>query len=141
MCAHAPIACTLLVESSAHTETSIKSRHSLPNANVPAVDSGEQARLRALQTDIAAVRCRIVKAEKHRDTWKMAVSNEKYLEGYLLVEMLECQLDEMLRKLRPSPPSTRDVCRRRRDSNQAAADHCDGNRPNKPRRFTSRTRL
>jgi hypothetical protein len=82
----------------------MKSRHSLPAAKVPAVDIDQQARLIALHDDVAALRCRIAKAEKDRDTWKISESNEKYLEAYFLVEALELQLDERLRKLRPVRP-------------------------------------
>ena len=83
----------------------MKSRPYLPPPNVPAVDIEGQAQLIALHDDIATIRCRIARAEKDRDTWKMSGSKEKFLEAYFLVEALELQLGERLRKLRPAQSS------------------------------------
>ena len=76
--------------------TTYSSLHSHP------VDVEPQAALAALHDDIAAIKSRIAKTEKDRDAWKMSGLNEKYLEAYFLVEALELQLDERLRKLRRS---------------------------------------
>lgn len=51
------------------------------------------------QHDIAAIRDRLAKAEADRDAWRAAGLQEKYLEAYGLVEMLERQLDERLRQV------------------------------------------
>ena len=78
----------------------MKPNQYLPDPNPPAVDVNQQGSVIALQDDIAAMRCRIARAEVDRDTWKMSGSSERYLEGFFLVDALELQLDAMLRKLR-----------------------------------------
>ena len=45
-----------------------------------------------LREKIAALRLRIGDAESQRDGWRAAGNQEKYLEGYSLVEALEVQL-------------------------------------------------
>ena len=49
------------------------------------------------QEDIAALKCRLAKAESDRDAWKVAGPPEKYLEAYFTVEALEQQLIERQR--------------------------------------------
>jgi hypothetical protein len=50
------------------------------------------------QEDIESFKARIAKAESERDVWRVAGPEEKYLEAYFLVEALESQLDERLRR-------------------------------------------
>jgi len=50
------------------------------------------------QEDIASFKERIAQAEFHRDAWRAAGREEKYLEAYFMVEALELQLDERLRR-------------------------------------------
>jgi hypothetical protein len=50
------------------------------------------------QEDIVSFKNRIAKAESDRDAWRVAGSEEKYLEAYFLVEALELQLDDHLRR-------------------------------------------
>ena len=50
------------------------------------------------QEEIDALLSRIAKAESERDAWRAAGPEEKYLEAYFMVEALELQLDERLRR-------------------------------------------
>ena len=50
------------------------------------------------QDDIDSFKSRIAKAESDRDAWRVAGPEEKYLEAYFMVEALELQLDERLRR-------------------------------------------
>ena len=51
-----------------------------------------------LQEDIATLEGRLAKAEADCDAWRVAGRQEKYLEAYFMVEALQQQLDEQLRK-------------------------------------------
>ena len=83
-----------------HRDDRLRSKHSY------AVSVEPQAALASLHDDIAAIKSRIAKTEQDRDVWKMSGLHEKYLEAYFLVEALELQLDERLRKLRTSRASS-----------------------------------
>jgi hypothetical protein len=48
--------------------------------------------------DIDSFKERIAKAESERNAWRVAGREEKYLEAYFMVEALELQLDERLRR-------------------------------------------
>lgn len=50
------------------------------------------------QDDIDSFKSRIAKAESDRDAWRVAGREEKYLEAYFMVEALELQLGERLRR-------------------------------------------
>jgi hypothetical protein len=50
------------------------------------------------QEDIDSFKGRISRAESERDAWRVAGREEKYLEAYFMVEALELQLDERLRR-------------------------------------------
>lgn len=50
------------------------------------------------QQDIDSFKDRIARAESERDAWRLAGREEKYLEAYFMVEALELQLDERLRR-------------------------------------------
>jgi hypothetical protein len=50
------------------------------------------------QDDIASFKSRIAGAESQRDGWRAAGQQEKYLEAYCMVEALELQLEERLRR-------------------------------------------
>ena len=52
-----------------------------------------------LQEDIEVIKERIAKSESARDAWQAAGLKERYLEAYFMVEALERQLDERLRRL------------------------------------------
>jgi hypothetical protein len=54
--------------------------------------------------DTVSFRNRIAKAESDRDAWRVAGNEEKYLEAYFLVEALELQLDEHLRRRAAGEP-------------------------------------
>jgi hypothetical protein len=50
------------------------------------------------EEDIDSFKARIAEAETKRDAWRVAGREEKYLEAYFMVEALELQLDERLRR-------------------------------------------
>lgn len=50
------------------------------------------------QEDVESFKSRIAEAETKRDAWRVAGPEEKYLEAYFMVEALELQLDERLRR-------------------------------------------
>ena len=50
------------------------------------------------EEDIDSFRRRIAEAEIRRDAWRVAGREEKYLAAYFMVEALEHQLDERLRR-------------------------------------------
>ena len=50
------------------------------------------------QDDIDSLKSRIAKAESDRDAWRVAGREEKHLEAYFMVEALELQLGERLRR-------------------------------------------
>ena len=50
------------------------------------------------EEDIDSFNDRIAKAKSERDAWRIAGREEKYLEAYFMVEALELQLDERLRR-------------------------------------------
>lgn len=45
--------------------------------------------------EVVALRQRIAKAERDRDTWRATGRREKYLEAYSMVEALEVQLERL----------------------------------------------
>ena len=55
------------------------------------------------QEEIDSFKERIARAESERDAWRIAGREEKYLEAYFMVEALELQLDERLRRHATSP--------------------------------------
>lgn len=57
------------------------------------------------EEDIDAFKARIARAESARDAWRVAGREEKYLEAYFLVEALELQLGERLRRHAAGPSS------------------------------------
>jgi len=50
------------------------------------------------QEELDALTSRIAKAESERDAWRSAGPQEKYLEAHFMVEALELQLDQRLRR-------------------------------------------
>jgi hypothetical protein len=48
-----------------------------------------------LREEISALRARIAKAQSDRDTWRTTGMQEKYLEAYSLVEVLEVDLERL----------------------------------------------
>jgi len=50
------------------------------------------------QEDIASFKDRLARSESERHAWRLAGREEKYLEAYFMVEALELQLDERLRR-------------------------------------------
>lgn len=50
------------------------------------------------EEDIDLFKGRIAEAETRRDAWRAAGREEKYLEAYFMVEALELQLEERLRR-------------------------------------------
>ena len=58
-----------------------------------------------VQEDIDSFKDRIARAESERDAWRIAGREEKYLEAYFMVEALELQLDERLRRHNAHGPS------------------------------------
>ncbi len=52
------------------------------------------------EQDIAALELRIPLEEEKRDAWRVAGSEEKYLEGCSMVEALELQLERKLQQRR-----------------------------------------
>lgn len=55
------------------------------------------------EEDIDSFKGRIAEAEARRDAWRVAGPEEKYLEAYFMVEALELQLDERLRRHASGP--------------------------------------
>ncbi len=51
-----------------------------------------------LGDEIAVLQSRIAKAESDRDTWRASGNQEKYIEGYGVVEALELQLEQLRRE-------------------------------------------
>jgi hypothetical protein len=51
-----------------------------------------------VEEDIDSIKARIADAAARRDAWKAAGREEKYLEAYFMVEALEQQLDDRLRR-------------------------------------------
>ena len=60
-----------------------------------AVASLESGVAMSSREDIAAIQVRIAKAESERDGWQACGRQEKYLEAYSMVEVLELQLDRL----------------------------------------------
>ena len=50
-----------------------------------------------LRDEIAALQDRIAKAASDRDTWRASGNQEKYIEGYGVVEALELRLEQLRR--------------------------------------------
>jgi hypothetical protein len=50
------------------------------------------------QEDMDSFKTRMSQAESQRDAWRAAGCQEKYLESYFMVEALELELDERLRR-------------------------------------------
>lgn len=51
-----------------------------------------------LRDEIVALRDRIAKAESDRDAWRASGNQEKYIEGYGVVEALELRLEQLRRE-------------------------------------------
>jgi hypothetical protein len=54
------------------------------------------------QDDIATFKSRIAQAETQRDGWRAAGHHEKYLEACSMVDALELQLEQRLRRATPA---------------------------------------